>query len=160
MRQVYEINEPPFTDDDVEYVAPLQARLTVTNTGSMILARGPFKTTIALECSRCLGPVREQIEVELEEEFDLKEVEDTQHHDKVVEIIDDEITGVFAGKILQADVLFRQAALLAVPLQPLCRVDCPGIPIKSVSPEADSLKNTPFRELSQLLEKEDDSTQQ
>jgi uncharacterized metal-binding protein YceD (DUF177 family) len=81
MRQVYEIDEPPFTDEDVEYISPLRSRVAITNTGSMILVRWPFQTTIGLDCSRCLTPVRIPIDVELEEEFDIRVVEDAMHHD-------------------------------------------------------------------------------
>lgn len=155
MRHVYEIDEPPFTDEDVEYVSPLRARLTITNTGSMILVRGPFETTIALDCSRCLGPVRAPIRVDMEEEFDIRVVEDATHHDKVVEVVEDEVGQVFDGKVIQLDVLFRQAALLAAPLQPLCRENCPGIPIKSESVDADTVQNSPFRELARLLDEDE-----
>jgi uncharacterized metal-binding protein YceD (DUF177 family) len=152
MRQVYDINEPPYADEDVEYVSSLTSRLTVTNTGSMILARGPFRTTIGLECSRCLEPVRVPIDVELEEEFDIRVVEDATHHDKVLEVVEDEIGRVFDGKVLQVDVLFRQAALLAAPLQPLCRDTCPGIPIKPSAKQADEPAVSPFQKLSHLFD--------
>ncbi|MGO8669878.1 MAG: YceD family protein [Capsulimonadaceae bacterium] len=142
MRQVYDIAEQPYTDDDVEYVAPLGARLAITNTGSMLLVRGPFHSVIGLECSRCLVPVRVPIDVDIEEEFDIRVVEDARHHDKVMEVVEDEIGRVFDGKVLQLDVLFRQAALLAAPLQPLCRTTCPGIPIK---PSGEDIRNEGFR---------------
>lgn len=152
MRQVYEINEPPFTDDDVEYVSPLRARLAVTNTGSMILVRGPFHVTIGLECSRCLEPVRVPIDADLEEEFDIRVVEDATHHDKVVEVVEDEIGRVFDGKVLQLDVLFRQAAILDAPLQPLCREACPGIPIKPSTKDTETPSPSPFQKLSHLFD--------
>lgn len=150
MRQTYDIDVPPYTDDDVEYVSPVTGRITVTNTGTMLLVRGPVRTTIALECSRCLEPVRTPIAAELEEEFDLKVMEDPTRRDKDVQVVEeDEIGKVFDGKVLQLDVLIRQAALLAAPLQPLCREDCPGIAPKSG--EAD-FANAPFAALSKLLE--------
>ena len=158
MRQVYEIDEQPYTDEDVEYVSPLQGRIAVTNTGSMILVRGPFTTAIAMECSRCLTPVRAAIEVEMEEEFDIRVVEDATHHDKIVEVVDDEVGDVFDGKVMRLGVLFRQAALLAAPLQPLCRENCPGIPIKSAEADTIDVTDSPFRELAHLFD-EDDSKQ-
>jgi uncharacterized protein len=121
----------------------------------MILVRGPFQTTIGLECSRCLGPVRAPINVELEEEFDIRVVEDATHHDKVVEVVEDEVGHVFDGKVLQLDVLFRQAALLAAPLQPLCSENCPGIPIKTDQTGEAELTNSPFRELSHYFDEDD-----
>jgi uncharacterized protein len=154
MRQVFEINEPPYADEDVEFISPVTGRVTVTNTGSVVLVRGPIRTSIELECSRCLTPVRTPIDVTLEEEFDLKHVEDTTHHDQQVEIVEEEVGKVFEGKVLNLAVLIRQAALLDAPLQPLCREDCPGIPIITSEDKAgeNNLSNSPFRDLSKLLE--------
>lgn len=152
MRQVYEINEPPYTDEDVEYISPVTGRITVTNTGNLLLVRGPIRTTIAQECSRCLEQVRTPLEMDLEEEFDLKQVEDPTYHDDDVQVVEEEIGRVFDGKVLQLDALIRQAALLAAPLQPLCREDCPGIAVKTPTAEGDAeFHNSPFRNLSKLL---------
>ena len=152
MRQVYDVNEPPYTDEDVEYVSPVTGRVAVTNTGTMLLVRGPIRTTIGLECSRCLTPIRTPIETELEEDFDLRVVEDSNRHDKDVQIIEEDTTGVFDGKVLLLGVLIRQAALLAAPLQPLCREDCPGIPVKSAEEDTSGFQNSPFGALSKLLD--------
>ncbi len=152
MHQVLEIHEPPFTDEDVEYVAPITGRVAVTNTGTMLLIRGPIQTVTELECSRCLRSVRVPIDMMLEENFDLKIVEDAPHHDKTPQVVEEEIGRAFEGKVLCLDVLIRQAALLASPLQPLCREACPGIPVqeKETSDE-DIYQNSPFRDLSKLL---------
>ncbi|MDQ2686293.1 MAG: DUF177 domain-containing protein [Armatimonadota bacterium] len=152
MRQVYDINEPPYTDEDVDYVSPVTGRVAVTNTGTMLLVRGPIRTTIGLECSRCLTPLRTPIEADLEEDFDLRVVEDSRHHDKDVQIMEEDTTGVFDGKVLQLGVLIRQATLLAAPLQPLCREDCPGIPVKSAETPEGVFQNSPFGVLSKLLD--------
>lgn len=151
MRQVHDLHEPPFADDDVEYVAPLTGRVTVTNTGSMVLVRGPIDTVIALECSRCLEPVRAPIHTDLEEEFDLAVVEEAAQRD--VKVVEEEIGRVFEGSTLRLDVLIRQAALLASPLQPLCREACPGIAIQETAdPASEATVNSPFHVLGQLLQ--------
>jgi len=152
MRQVYEIFEQPFVDDDVEYVSPITARIAVTNTGSMLLVRGPLTTTILLECGRCLEPVRLPISVNLEEDFDLQVIDDKIHHDQKVEIVEEDSGGVFEGKVLCLDVLIRQAALLETPLQPLCRVDCPGIPVKGQEFDAEPATDSPFKDLSKYFD--------
>lgn len=150
MYQVLDIHEPPYVDDDVEYVAPITGRVTVTNTGTLLLVRGPIQTTIALECSRCLGDVRAPINTELEEQFDLKVLDDGAHHDKNVQVVEEEVGRAFDGVVLCLDVLIRQAALLDAPLQPLCREACPGIPVTE-SEAQDEYQNSPFRDLSKLL---------
>ena len=151
MRQTYELHEPPLTDEDVEYLAPIVGRVVVTNTGTMVLVRGPVDTVIGLECSRCLEPVRVPIHADLEEDFDLKVVEDAAHRGNDVTVVEEEIGRVFEGKVLCLDVLIRQAALLAAPLQPLCREACPGIPIQDATDE-DVVSRSPFQALGKLLQ--------
>jgi len=151
MRQVYDLHEPPFADDDVEYVAPITGRVTVTNTGTMVLVRGPVDTVIALECSRCLEPVRAPIHADLEEEFDIAVVEEAAQ--RTAQSVEEEIERAFDGATLRLDVLIRQAALLAAPLQPLCREACPGIPIQEAAePDEDARLSSPFRALGKLLQ--------
>jgi len=155
MREVLEINEPPFTDDDVEYVAPIVGRVTATNTETLLLVRGRIKTVIGLECSRCLEPVREPIDTEIDLEFDLKDVDGSGHHDKDVHVVEDELVSVFEGKILRMDRVIREAALLAAPLQPLCRTDCPGIKIRGAKAGSDDGLG-PMKKLSDLSSLLDD----
>ena len=153
MRQVYEIYEQPYADDDVEYVAPITGKVSVTNTGTMVLVRGPVDTVIEMECSRCLDPVRAAIHADLEAEFDIEIVESVAHRDPKVLVVEEEIGRVFEGQTLRLDVLIRQAALLAAPLQPLCRENCPGIPVQEpADPEAEVIQNSPFRDLGKLLQ--------
>ena len=153
MRQVYEIHEPPYADEDVEYAAPVVGRVTVTNTGTMVLVRGPIDTTIEMECSRCLDTVRAAIHADLEEEFDIQVVESAAQRDPKVLVVEEEIGRVFDGQVLCLDVLIRQAALLAAPLQPLCREACPGIPVQEpADAEAEAIQNSPFRALGALLQ--------
>ncbi len=161
MRQVYDLHEPPYADEDVEFVAPVVGRIVVTNTGSMVLVRGPIDTTVEMECSRCLESVRAPIHADLEEEFELSEVEDSSQNSgsrfnnrvSDVKVVEDEVGRVFDGKTLQMDVLIRQAALLAAPLQPLCREACPGIPVQETTdPDEAVIQNSPFRALSKLLQ--------
>lgn len=153
MHHTYKVYEKPYVDEDVEFVSPVTGDITVTNTGTMLLVRGPIRTTISMECNRCLDPVRVPIETDIEEQFDLEEMDDSQHHDKVVKVVDEESVGAFDDKVLLLNVIIRQATILAEPLMPLCREDCPGIAVKSAeSAETEPLKLSPFSDLSKLLE--------
>lgn len=152
MRQVLEINEPPYEDEDVEYVSPVRGRIVVTNTGTMLLVRGPIDTVIAEHCSRCLADVRVPVHADLEEDFDLKVVDDPLHHNRSAEVVEEDPIGhIFDGNVLLLDVLIRQAALLAAPLQPLCREACPGIS-ETTESAAPSIADSPFQALSRLLD--------
>ena len=158
MRQTYAIHENPYADDDVEFLAPIVGKITVTNTGTLLLVRGPLDTVIAQECSRCLEPVRSPLHLELEEDFELNLVEGAAPHDQSAQVIEDEIARVFDGPILCLNVLIRQAALVEAPWQPLCREACPGIPIPESATETEedkeAFKNAPFGALAQIYKNE------
>ena len=129
--QVYDIDERPFTDEDVEYVAPIRGRVTVTNSGRVLLVRGHIDTVVSLECARCLGEVREPVHAVLDEQYSLSEVENAVYHDVAPQIVQDQENevppGLFDGNVMNLNVLVRQAVLLASPLQPLCREECAGL---------------------------------
>jgi uncharacterized protein len=98
-------------------------RLTRTNRG--LLVQGSLRSAIAQTCSRCLRDIEWPVEIELDEEalpsidfasgvpVDIGEEPDalrlTDHHELDLE---DEV---------------RDGLLLAEPIAPLCRADCPGL---------------------------------
>jgi uncharacterized protein len=131
MHQVYEINEAPYSDDDIEYISPVRGAITITNSGKLILARGGFDTAVELQCSRCLADVRQVIHADIEEQYTIAEVESRTHHDVVPVIVQDEENevpeGLFDGPVMNANVLIRQAAILATPWSVLCSDDCKGL---------------------------------
>ena len=98
-------------------------KLTRTNRGLFVQAR--LRTSIAQSCSRCLRDLDWPVEIEIEEEalptidlvsgapLDTSEEPDllrlNDHHELELE-----------GEV-------RDAILLAEPIAPLCRPDCPGL---------------------------------
>ncbi len=64
------------------------------------------------ECRRCLEPVRGEVEAEVSEIFEAKPT-------------DDEIYP-FDGDEIDLEPMVHDTVLLALPLAPLCREDCPG----------------------------------
>ncbi|HEY3330308.1 MAG TPA: DUF177 domain-containing protein [Capsulimonadaceae bacterium] len=131
MQQVYEISDPPYAEDDVEFVSPVVGRIAVTNSGKLLLARGHFDTTIEMECARCLADVRQPLHAEIEEQYSLSEVNAPGFNDHVPAIVPDEENeipeGLFEGTLMNVNVLIRQAAILSAPLSVLCREDCAGL---------------------------------
>jgi uncharacterized protein len=94
-----------------------------TNRG--ILVKGTVKTKIPVECSRCLKVFDQAITVELEEEyFPTIDV----NSGSVVETTDDPSDFFIDDHhILDLREAIRQNALLAIPMKPLCKVDCAGL---------------------------------
>ena len=97
MHRTYEIAEAPFTDDDVEYVAPIVGSVDITNSGRILLVRGSIKTVIAAECARCLADIRDPIDGVIEEQYTLGEIAIGKHHDTTTTVVQDEENEVPLG---------------------------------------------------------------
>jgi uncharacterized protein len=78
-----------------------------------ILVSAEVATTAVGECVRCLDPVSLPVEVEIQELFaySLDEAFDFAVHDDYVDL----------------EPVVRDAVVLALPFQPVCRPDCPGL---------------------------------
>lgn len=99
--------------------SPVEARLTVTNTGEAFLVTGELSAEVELRCSRCLKPLRTMLKAALEEEFYLEpqlEDEDPFTEQLLVE----------GGEIDTTDVI-QESLLVSVPMKPVCSPDCPGL---------------------------------
>jgi uncharacterized protein len=92
---------------DLVVEAVLGGRLTVSGT-----VRAPWSG----ECRRCLGPVRGELVAEVREVYTDPGTEDAG---------DPDLLPIEGPEIDLAPVV-REAVLLALPLAPLCRPDCPG----------------------------------
>lgn len=101
--------------------------VNLLRTSNGILARAQLSTEIELECARCLEPYQCKLEYNFEEEYF-----------PVLDIYRDEYNTIPADKdsftinenhFLDITDAARQYAILAKPMKPLCRHDCPGITI-------------------------------
>src|SRR5579872_2721778 len=68
----YDIQEPPLVDEDVECTRPIEGRVTFNNTGGTLLVRGKAGTQVALPCSRCGQYFEQPVNLQIEEQFELR----------------------------------------------------------------------------------------
>jgi uncharacterized protein len=112
----YEIKQViDITGDGVNSMVQGKVRLLRTNRS--ILVKGALETEVELTCSRCLGPFKCPLKMNLEEEYY-----------PTIDVPDE--PGCFTidqNHILDLTEAVRQYALLAVPMKPLCREDCAGL---------------------------------
>jgi len=127
MRYTHAFRLPPAKEKDFEVVAPIEGEVTLTNTGAALGLRGTASTIRRLECARCLSPVDVPVTAELAEEFNLITSRNAFHQEEVQAVDDDAPAAVISGNVLDLGDLLRQDLLLAAPLQPLCREECPGL---------------------------------
>ncbi|HEU5223550.1 MAG TPA: YceD family protein [Candidatus Lumbricidophila sp.] len=89
----------------------LEVRLESVHDG--ILATVEVDTTADGECGRCLDPITQSVEVEFQELF-------AYHSGEAIEaeVQDDHV---------DLEPFIRDAVVLSLPFQPVCRADCPGL---------------------------------
>ncbi|GAA1976364.1 YceD family protein [Amycolatopsis minnesotensis] len=100
--------------------AEVQVDLLLESVVEGVLVSGTATAPLVGECSRCLDPISDEVEVEVTELFAYPDstTDETTDEDEVSRLVDDRID-------LQP--LVRDAVVLALPLVPLCREDCAGL---------------------------------
>jgi uncharacterized protein len=84
-----------------------------------VLVTGTARAELSGECARCLEPISETTEVTFQELF-------LYDDDRGSSEEDDEVS-MLKGDLFDLEPLLRDAVVLALPFQPLCRDDCPGL---------------------------------
>jgi uncharacterized protein len=99
----------------------LQLRLEAVMDG--VLVSGSVVTTMSGECVRCLDPLERELEVEFQELYVYPDADAPRHAD------DDDENDLhqLEGDLLDLEPVLRDAVVLALPLQPVCQDDCPGL---------------------------------
>jgi uncharacterized protein len=91
-----------------------------------VLVTGTATAALEGECARCLEPITDTVTVDLQELF---VYDDPDHDSRGPARGDDEDDDVsrLEGDLIDLEPLLRDAVVLALPYQPLCRDDCPGL---------------------------------
>lgn len=105
----------------VPEAAPVELDLRLEAVMDGVLVTGEASAELVGECVRCLAEIREPITVDFQELFVYDDSRDLREGDE-----DDE-TSVLQDDLLDLEDILRDAVVLALPFQPLCREDCPGL---------------------------------
>jgi DUF177 domain-containing protein len=84
-----------------------------------VLVTGTARAALEGECVRCLGPITDDIEVDLQELYVYDDLDTDPDEDDEVSTLQDDLVDL--------EPLLRDAVVLALPFQPLCMDDCPGL---------------------------------
>lgn len=97
-----------------------------------VLASGTVRSSTSGMCVRCLEEIEGDLEVELQELFAYPER--AAHHHQVAgsrrgddHETEDEEQYVLDGDLMDLEEVVRDAVVTALPFQPVCRDDCPGL---------------------------------
>jgi len=106
-------------------VCSVEADLRLTKTGVGVAARGQFRATVDLACSRCLEPfvltIAEPFEVQYLPSRELGGEDEAELSRAELDVV------ALAEDRIDVDALLRENILLSLPVQPVCREACRGL---------------------------------
>jgi uncharacterized protein len=98
----------------------LELDLTLTSVSEGVYVSGRISGSLAGECARCLGAIGESFDVPLAELFAYED-------STTEETTDDDEVGRMQGDLIDLEPAVRDAVVLTLPVNPVCRPDCPGL---------------------------------
>lgn len=101
--------------------APVELDLRLEAVMEGVLVTGSASAALEGECVRCLEPIRDELEVTFQELFVYDDIRDSAEAEE-----DDEVS-MLQDDLVDLEPLLRDAVVLALPFQPLCQDDCPGL---------------------------------
>ncbi|MFI0784035.1 YceD family protein [Streptomyces lydicus] len=93
-----------------------------------VLVTGTARATVKGECVRCLEPLERELDSDFQEMFAYPDA-DARVHDKDAgdDAEDEEDTLFLEDDLFDLEPVLRDAVVLALPMQPVCQDDCPGL---------------------------------
>lgn len=125
-RRFYEVEIPvDFQEEELSQSEPLIGTVDLLRTSHGVLLEAALDGSVLVQCSRCLRDVRCPVSLEIIEEF--HPTVDVVRGTFVAVEEEDEALLINEHHVLDISEVVRQALLLEVPLQVLCREDCAGL---------------------------------
>lgn len=93
-----------------------------------VLVTGTARATVTGECVRCLEPLERELTTDFQEMFAYPDADArTRPADSGDDAEDEEDTLFLEDDLFDLEPVLRDAVVLALPLQPVCQDDCPGL---------------------------------
>ncbi|MCS0636596.1 DUF177 domain-containing protein [Streptomyces sp. LP05-1] len=109
--------------------APVELELRLESVMEGVLVTGTARATAEGECVRCLEPLRREVVADFQEMFSYPDADDrgrAKHAEPGDDAEDEDIIPLEDG-MFDLEPVLRDAAVLALPMQPVCREDCAGL---------------------------------
>jgi len=100
--------------------ADLVLDLRLESVSEGVLVSGTVTGPVEGECGRCLRPIGFSLDVPVQELF-------AYAHSTTDETTDEDEVGRLQDDLIDLEPTLRDAVVLALPTNPLCREDCPGL---------------------------------
>ena len=105
--------------------APVDIELRLESVTEGVLVSGSVRATATGACVRCLAPVRLPVAVSFQELFVY--ADRAAHHHEVDADSDEAEVYELVDDLVDLQPVLRDAVVPALPFQPVCRADCPGL---------------------------------
>ena len=99
--------------------SPVELDLRLEAVMEGVLVTGTATAALSGECVRCLEPISDEVEVRFQELF--------VYDDRDVDPDEELEVSTLQDDLVDLEPLLREAVVLALPFQPLCTEDCPGL---------------------------------
>lgn len=96
--------------------SPVEVKLRLESVMEGVLASGQARVRLAGECARCLEPIEDELEVQLQELYVYPESDAEEDEASRLE-----------GELFDLEPVLRDSVVLALPFQPVCEQDCLGL---------------------------------
>ena len=108
--------------------AEIELDLRLESVMEGVLVTGTAHAPVAGECVRCLEPVEWELDSDFQELFSYPDADQRFGGDaEEAEDGDEEEPLVLEDDLFDLEPVLRDAVVLELPLQPVCREDCPGL---------------------------------
>ncbi|MEV2216557.1 YceD family protein [Streptomyces sp. NPDC050997] len=112
--------------------APMKLELRLESVMEGVLVTGTVRAQAEGECVRCLEPLELKLEADFQEMFSYPDADDrgrpkAEPADDAEESPEDEDRLFIEDGLFDLESVLRDAVVLALPMQPVCQEDCPGL---------------------------------
>lgn len=109
--------------------APVELELRLESVMEGVLVTGTARAQAKGECVRCLEPLEQELEADFQEMFSYPDADDRGRvkAEPVDDAEEDEDRLFIEDGLFDLESVLRDAVVLALPMQPVCQDDCPGL---------------------------------
>jgi uncharacterized protein len=109
--------------------APVELELRLESVMEGVLVTGTARAQAEGECVRCLEPLQLDVEADFQEMFSYPDADDRGRPkaEPADDAEEDEDRLFIEDGLFDLEPVLRDAVVLSLPLQPVCREDCPGL---------------------------------
>lgn len=107
--------------------SPVELDLRLESVMDGVLVSGTVHAFATGECVRCLDSVERQLDVSVQELFEYPGTRERLTSQAEEELNDEDVVYELDGDLIDIEPVLRDTVVPALPFQPMCREDCPGL---------------------------------